>query len=280
MTEAHTVYRLLAESNGIVPGITAAGPDRDPQERDRAIEEELPQVYFIAARIHERLPASVQLEDLVSAGVVGLLEAWNNFDPHKNAQFKTFARFRIRGAILDSLRTLDWGSRSQRRRAREIAEATQRLEGTLGRKPAKEEIAAELGLTLAQLESALTEIDGLQIVGQQTSSMMEDGEVHDWIESAPSLEENPFDLCLRGEQKRHLAEAIGALNPREQLLLSLYYKEELTMKEVAQVMDIALSRVSQIHHAVLGKLRAALARMETRPTQPETFFPTAGGRWA
>ena len=265
---AHAAYQSIADERahemaGAIPcAETARG------ERNQYILDELPQVYFIAARILERLPASVQIEDLVHAGVLGLLEAYQNYDSSRNAQFRTFARFRIRGAILDSLRTLDWGSRGMRRKAREIAETGVRLEAALGRKPEKEEIAAEMKISLDQLDTAMTAIDSLQIVGQRSATASDSGEVQDLIESAPSREGNPFDLCLKAEQKRHLALAIAALNEREQLVLSLYYREELTMKEVAEVVGIALSRVSQIHHAALGKLRASLASLETRPVQP------------
>src|SRR5271155_3334962 len=112
-------------------------------ERNELVMQELSQVYYIASRIRERLPRHIELEDLVSAGVIGLLEASRSFDSTKNAQFKTFAKFRIRGAILDSLREVDWGSRLMRRRGREIAEATTRLESRLGRAPVEAEIAAE-----------------------------------------------------------------------------------------------------------------------------------------
>jgi RNA polymerase sigma factor for flagellar operon FliA len=158
MTAAHAAYRAAAPP-----------PPPQPQGRDEVILAELPQVYFVAARIHERLPAGVQIEDLVNAGVVGLIEAYNSFDHTKNAQFRTFARFRIRGAILDSLRVLDWGSRSLRRKAREIADTRQKLEGSLGRRPTNEEVAAEMKLPLEQMEMALTQVDSLQIVNQQAA---------------------------------------------------------------------------------------------------------------
>ncbi len=254
--QAHAAYQSIAGEQQVL------------DERNALVMEELPQVYFIAARIHERLPASVQIEDLVSAGVLGLIEAYRNFDASRNAQFKTFARFRIRGAILDSLRLLDWGSRGMRRKAREIADTAAQLEAGLGRKPEKEEIAAEMKISLDQLETAMTQLDSLQIVGQQASLSNESGELQDLIETAPSREASPFDLYVKGEQKRQLTAAIAALNEREQLVLSLYYKEELTMKEVAQVVGIALSRVSQIHTAALGKLRASLDATEARPARP------------
>jgi RNA polymerase sigma factor for flagellar operon FliA len=139
-------------------------------ERNALVMQELPQVYYIAARIHERLPQHIEIEDLVNAGVIGLLEACRNFDAGKNAQFKTFAKFRIRGAILDSLRVLDWGSRGLRRKAREIADTTALLETRLGRAPSKDEIASEMKISLDQLDTAMTQLDGLQIVGQQAAS--------------------------------------------------------------------------------------------------------------
>ena len=258
MTEAHAMYRNLGSVAAPPPGAPGAAAAQDAKNRDQAILEELPQVYFIASRILERLPASVELEDLVNAGVIGLLEAYEHYDSARNAQFKTFARFRIRGAILDSLRSLDWGSRGMRRRAREITETSHRLELALGRKPEKQEVAAEMQLSLDQLDTAMTHIDSLQIVGQQSFLSTDSGEVEDLIETAPSREESPFELCLKAEQKQQLAEAVAALNEREQLVLSLYYKEELTMKEVAEVVGIAVSRVSQLHNAAIGKLRAAL----------------------
>lgn len=233
------------------------------EQREAIILQELPQVYYIAARILERLPSNVQLEDLVNAGTVGLLEAYNSFDHTRNAQFRTFAKFRIRGAILDSLRLLDWGSRGLRRRAREIAEVTDRLAATLGRKPANQEIADAMNLSLDVLESSMMHLDGLQIVGQQVVSSGDGEEVHDLIESAPSTAENPFEACLRGEMKAHLTEAIRQLSEREQLVLSLYYREQLTMKQVAEVVGIALSRVSQIHNTAIGKLRTILAGLQT-----------------
>lgn len=239
--------------------------------------EELPQVYFIAARILERLPQHVEMEDLVNAGVIGLLEACQTFDSSKNAQFKTFAKFRIRGAILDSLRVLDWGSRGLRRKGREITEATARLEGNLGRQPSKEELAKEMGLSSAQLDDAMSQLHGLHIVGQQAASF--DGEeVYDVIESAPSSWDNPFELYCKEEEKAQLGAAVAELSEREQLILSLYYVEELTMKEVAAVVGVALSRVSQIHHAALTKLKQRLGHLQGDPVTPVPAQPPSLGR--
>lgn len=244
---------------------------------DELLMQELPHVYYIASRIRDRLPRHVELEDLVSAGVVGLLEASRCFDSTKNVQFSTFAKFRIRGAIFDSLREMDWGSRLIRKRGREIADATARLESTLGRKPTDMEIAVEINTDVEQLRKTVAQIDALQVTGQRvTSSEFSDGPI-DLIESAPSLgEPDAFDLCLRDEMRGHLAEAIATLSEREQLILSLYYREELTMKEIAEVVGVALSRVSQIRVAAITKLRSALEHTTSRtPTNRTTSRPLA-----
>ena len=218
-----------------------------------------------ACRIRERLPQHVELEDLVNAGVLGLLEASRTFDCSKNAQFKTFAKFRIRGAILDSLRDADWGSRYLRKRGREIAEATSQLEGRLGRHPVDTEIAEEMHIEIDRLRKIIQQLDGLHLAGQQMAVSNDSSESLDVIESAPNLDDpDPFDLCLQGERKAHLA--IAKLSEREQLILSLYYREELTMKEIAEVVGMSLSRVSQIRQAMMNKLRESLAHLRERPT--------------
>jgi RNA polymerase sigma factor for flagellar operon FliA len=253
MASAHAVYKMIAESEG------------EYAERNELILQELPQVQYIASRILERLPQQVELGDLVHAGVIGLLEAYRNFDDSKNASFKTFAKFRIKGAILDSLRALDWGSRGIRRKARDIAEASQKLEATLGRYPTKDEIAAEMKISLKELNEVQAELSGLHVVGQEMASTFEGEAAHDLIESAPSTWDNPFEMYRKEETRAHLIAAISNLSEREQLILSLYYREELTMKEVAEVVGLAISRVSQIHAAVLAKLKISLAHLDTSP---------------
>ena len=241
----------------------------DVEERNELVMRELPQVYYVAARIHERLPKHVDMEDLVQAGVIGLLDACRNYDRDKDAQFSTFAKYRIRGAILDSLRKLDWGSRNLRRKGREIAESAARLGAQLGRHPLEEEIAADLKMRVDELQTSLTQLDGLFLVGQLSNPGGEDAESFDLIESAPSTgRDNPFELCLEGEMKAQLAAAIARMSQREQLILSLYYYEELTMKEISEVVGIAVSRVSQIHAAAMLKLRVSLAHVVEEAAAP------------
>jgi RNA polymerase sigma factor for flagellar operon FliA len=227
-------------------------------DREQLILQELPQVYYIARQIHERLPKQVPLEDLVHAGVIGLIEAVRSYDPTKSVPLKSYAKFRIRGAILDSLRELDWGSRLLRHKGRQIEEAISKLSKNLGRQPECDEIAAELGISIDEVYAIARRIDGAILVGQQVSSMYDRSEKQDLIESAPSRDENPFELCVRTEVKEKLAAVIGTLSEKEQMVISLYYKEELTMKEIAVVMQLGESRISQLHTLALAKLRSSL----------------------
>jgi RNA polymerase sigma factor for flagellar operon FliA len=230
----------------------------ETEERDQLILKELPQVYYIARRVYERLPQHVSFEDLVHAGVIGLIEAVRSFDATKSVPFKSYAKFRVRGAILDSLRELDWGSRPLRSKGRRIEEAITNLSAKLGRGPGEDEIADEMGISLGKLHEIKRRLDGLNLVGQQINAVYDRSEKQDVIESAPSNDENPFELCVRTEIKEKLAKAISTLSKKEQLVVSLYYKEELTMKEIAGVLQVGESRVSQIHALAIPKLRAAL----------------------
>lgn len=230
----------------------------EKEDRDKLIMKELPQVYYIARRIHERLPQHVPLEDLVHAGVIGLIGAVRTFDASKSVPLKAYTKFRIRGAILDSLREQDWGSRRLRHKGRQIEDAIQKLAKKLGRQPEEQEIAAELDISVDDLFATLQKIDGVILVSQQVAASYDRSETQDLIESAPSKDENPFELRVRAEVKEKLAQAISTLNEKEQMVISLYYKEELTMKEIATVMGLGESRISQIHTMALPKLRAAL----------------------
>jgi RNA polymerase sigma factor FliA len=249
MTVAQEAY---AKSSGL-----------DAQQRERLLMEELPQVRYIAKRIHERLPSHVSLDDLIQAGVLGLIEAMQKYDPAKNVQLKSYAKFRIRGAILDSLRDLDWSPRSLRREARRIEAAQTHLRETLGRVPGEQEVAAELGLELSEYQRLLGEIRGLDIGSLFVESSEESDELQERDVPAPA-EQDPFSLCMQTEQREVLAEAISELSEREQQVLSLYYFEELTMKEVGAVLGVVESRVSQIHTAAVlalrGRLKSKLGR--------------------
>lgn len=249
MATVHTAYQMIASSSeGEIPAAC-----------NELILQQLPQVHYIASRIHERLPQQVELHDLVQAGVIGLIEACRNFNSSKNAQLSTYATFRIKGAIMDALRSLDWGSRSMRDKAREITKACTDMETTLGRAPTSEEIAEELGISLAKLNEVQADLHGLYVVNQQTAMPGEDGETLDLIESAASTWDNPFEAYSKAESIAPLIAAVATLSEREQVVLSLYYQDELTMREVAQIVGIAVSRVCQIHATAIKKLKAMLS---------------------
>jgi RNA polymerase sigma factor for flagellar operon FliA len=252
-----------------------AGPDEG--ERERLLVDQLPQVRYIARRIHERLPRHVPLEDLVHAGVVGLIDALHKFDCGKHVQFGSYAKFRIRGAILDSLREMDWSPRDLRRKARRLEEANNTLRSSLGRNPSEPELAAELGIDLRGLQLLLGEISGLEIGSMRVESPR-DGREEDLCEYLPDdSEETPLFLCLRSEMKDMLARAIAELPEKERQVLALYYYEELTMKEVGIILGVGESRVSQIHSMAVIRLRARLAELGDGHRGPEIARGAAGG---
>lgn len=230
-----------------------------PAEREQMMIDHLPQVHYLARRIHERLPESVLLEDLVSAGTLGLIDAIEKFDPAKNVQFRSYAQFRIRGAILDSLRAVDWSPRELRRKARAIEEAAQRLASTLGRAPTDQETADAMQMPLRSLQELMGELRGLEI-GTLTVENLSDETVQEERSASLTLDEepSPFDHCLESEMKKLLAWCIDRLGDREKQVLALYYFEELTMKEIGAVLGVVESRVSQVHTAAVVKMRAMM----------------------
>jgi RNA polymerase sigma factor for flagellar operon FliA len=249
---------------------------QDPGARERILLEQLPQVRYIARRIHERLPRHVPFDDLVHAGVLGLMDALNKYDQTKHVQFASYAKFRIRGAILDSLREMDWSPRELRRKGRRIEEVCARLSAELGRTPTESELAKGLDMDLHQFQLLLGELDGLEI-GSLRIESPRDGKEEDLCEYLPNApEDTPFFKCLRSEMKQLIARVIAELPDKERQVLALYYFEELTMKEVGATLGIGESRVSQIHSMAVLRLRARLE--ELLPTQrPMTRAAKAGG---
>jgi RNA polymerase sigma factor for flagellar operon FliA len=221
------------------------------------LEEHLPEVRYIARRIHGRLPLHVPLEDLVHDGVLGLIDAVDKFDPLKQVQLKSYAKFRIRGAILDSLRASDWSPRSLRRQARRLQEVHREMSAALGRVPTETEIAGQLGMGLPAFQQLLADLRGLDLASLGTSSG--EGAQEELFFGRPSdPQADPYSLCLREEMKSHLAHVLDDLDDRERRVLELYYRDELTMKEVGAVLGIGESRVSQIHSAAMLQLRSRL----------------------
>jgi len=227
------------------------------EEREHLILEHLPQVRLIARRIQERLPESVSLDDLVSTGVIGLISAIDNFDPSHNVKLKTYAEYKIRGAILDSLRGLDWAPRQKRRKAKQIEAAVASAEQRLQRAPMEDEIAAELGVPLDEYHEWLVEIRGLNIASLEYCS---GDQGKDLLHYLPDEHENlPSMLLERSELERLLAESIEAIPEMERTVLSLYYQEELTLREIAQVVNLHESRISQLKSQAILRLRSHLA---------------------
>ncbi len=226
-------------------------------ERERILLEHIPLVRMVAYRILERLPQHVELDDLVSAGVVGLIDAYNKFNPSKEVLFRSYAAVRIRGAILDSLRGMDWAPREIRRKAREIEETTQRLTQRMGRKPQQSDVAAEMGMAFASFQELLLTVKGLEICSLQAphrEGWAEEETVY--VEANP--EDDPLRRCMRSERAAKLSAVVAELPEREQRVLQMYYVEEMTLKEIGLVLGLVESRVSQIRTAVLGLLRARL----------------------
>src|SRR5579885_180881 len=226
-------------------------------ERERLILEHLPQVRLIARRIQERLPENIALEDLISTGVIGLISAIDNFDPSHNVKLKTYAEYKIRGAILDSLRGLDWAPRQKRRQAKLIEAAIGAVEQRVQRAPTEEEIAAELGISIEEYHEWLVDIRGLNVASLEHAAS-EQG--RDLLHYLPDESENlPSAILERSELERLLAEGIEAIPAIERTVLSLYYQEELTLREIASVVNLHESRISQLKSQAILRLRSHLA---------------------
>jgi RNA polymerase sigma factor for flagellar operon FliA len=264
-------------SNGKIASAVALGASGYPpghiprpdltRDEEAALLEHLPIVRFLARRIHERLPQHVDIDDLFSAGVVGLMDAFAKFDPAKKVQFRSYAQFRIRGAILDSLRTLDWSPRELRRKGRAVEEAIRMLTSRLGRAPSETEVAGELGSTLDSYQQLLGDLKGLEIGTLHLERNEDSGEEElAYVPGRP--DEDPLFRCLRGEMEERLTGAIQNLPERERLVMTLYYYEEMTMREIGLALGVVESRVSQIHASAVLHLRSALSDLSAR-TSPE-----------
>ncbi|MCC6858212.1 MAG: FliA/WhiG family RNA polymerase sigma factor [Bryobacterales bacterium] len=229
------------------------------EERERLILEHLPQVRLIARRIHEKLPESVSLDDLISTGVVGLITAINNFDASHNVKLKTYAEYKIRGAILDSLRELDWAPRQKRKKAKLIEAAIAAAEQRLQRLPTEDEIAAELGVPLEEYREWLVEIRGVNLGNLEYAGNSE--QPRDVLQFVSDSEENwPSRVFERAELEKLLAQAIERMPYVERTVLGLYYHEELTLREIARVMDLHESRVSQLKSQAILRLRTYMEK--------------------
>jgi len=227
-------------------------------DRERLILENMPQVRLIARKIHDRLPGNISLDDLVSTGIVGLISAIDRYDAKQGVKLKTYAEYKIRGAILDGLRQMDWAPRQQRKRARLIESAVSQLEQDLRRQPTEDEVAEHLGISLEEYQEWVGDAHGLTVgsldmpwdePGSEAVNQISDSEQH-W----------PSQLLEKSELNRLLVRAVDRLPYPERTVLSLYYLEELTLREIATVMEIHESRVSQLKTQGILRLRAYLER--------------------
>ena len=267
--------RRGAAGDGYPPGAAAGAMLNSEQER--VLLEHLPIVRFLARRIHERLPQHVDIEDLVSAGVVGLMDAFSKFDPAKKVQFRSYAQFRIRGAILDSLRTLDWSPRELRRKGRAVEEAIRVLTARAGHAPGEAEVASEMGLGLDEYQQLLGDLKGLEIGTLHMERNEDSGEEElAYVPGRP--DEDPLFRCLRGELEDRLSDAIANLPDRERLVMTLYYYEEMTMREIGLALGVVESRVSQVHASAVVHLRSALKDLAARGAFERTMARRAGER--
>src|SRR5262245_35261463 len=240
--------------SGREDGMSHCTSTKSTGAREALLRRYLPLVRLVARGLRGRVGGSVDLDDLVSWGILGLLAALKRYDPARETLFSTYARFRIRGAILDQLRALDWVPRSVRTRLVAVERATRSLEARLGRPPREEEVAAALGLSVGAYRRLRGEIAPAGI------DRVDDPAAADEVVRMPleNAEPSPLALLLRRERFHCVAEAVRQLPVRDQLLLSLYYRDDLTMKEVGTVLGLTESRVSQLHTRVLRQLRREL----------------------
>jgi len=238
------------------------------QEREALILNHLPQVRMIARRIHDRLPGFVSIDDLISTGILGLISAIDRFDRSRNIQLKTYAEHKIKGAILDSLRRLDWAPRQQRKHAKQIEAAIAVAEQRLQRTPTDEEIAIELNLTIDRYHQWQVEIRGVNLARLESAGS-DDSDNRDLLRLvSDDANEWPSALLERKELQRTLAAAISRIPAIEQTVLGLYYHDELTLREIAKIVGLHESRISQIKTQAVLRLRVRMAEL----------WPAAGHR--
>ena len=243
------LLRDAREQYGLIP----------PTLKEKIVLEHTALIRYIVNRIAVRLPSHIDLDDLHNTGVIGLLDAIDKYNPDKNCKFKTYAEFRIKGAILDQLRSLDWVPRSIRQKSRRLEQAYSEVEQRLGRQATENEIAESLGIKLEEFHFLINQVRGISMVNLDELRANADSDqpmYGDIFEDVKA--ENPFASLKTRELRQAVAECIGSLPEKERLVVSLYYYEDLNMKEIGNVLGITESRVCQIHTKAVARLRSKL----------------------
>lgn len=239
------------------------------KKREDLIMEHVPLIKYHAYRIATQLPPNVEINDLINAGVLGLIDAVEKFEPSRGVKFKTYAELRIRGAMLDSLRELDWAPRSLRKKSKELSKASQKLQQELGREASEMELCEEMGMDLDDLFKLTDQLKGLSIGSFYDAAKKYDedeGDTESLINYYPDgVNNSPYLVFEKEELKSILADAVDSLPRKERLVISLYYLEELTMKEIGAVLRVNESRVSQLHTKAVLRLKTKLKNSTYRP---------------
>ncbi|MGB4268492.1 MAG: RNA polymerase sigma factor WhiG [Spirochaetota bacterium] len=238
---------------------------QDQAIRDYFVVKYAPLVKYVAGKIAMGMPSSIEFDDLVSYGVFGLIDAISKFDPERGIKFKTYAMTRIRGAIFDELRSIDWIPRSIRQKAKQIEQAIADLENKLGRTVEDEEIAKELGITVEEFQSLLNKLSGTAMLS--LNDIWYVGDENDELSILETLEApdtlNPDVMIEKEEIRDYIVDAIKKLPDKEKKVIVLYYYEDLTLKEIGEVLEVTESRVSQLHTKAIMRLRGRLGRIKS-----------------
>ena len=233
-------------------------------EREQLIHDFLPVIKYMALRLAIRVSSGLNVEDLISAGTVGLLDAFTKFDPTREIKFRTYAEFRIRGAMLDEIRAMDWVPRSMRERIGRIQHAAHEYTKRKGRPPTESELANELGIAPEEVDETLLQAKGAVVLSLEDLGTNEE-DSHPILDALHDREQpNPLESLLSEDTRKILAEAIDRLPERQRLVLTLYYFEELTMKEIGAILNVTESRICQLHAQAMIRLKAQLhAKLST-----------------
>jgi RNA polymerase sigma factor for flagellar operon FliA len=249
----------MSSSEALIRKYKANAKKLSNDEKRSIIQEYSPLVKFIAQKIAVRLPANIELDDLMSAGVIGLMDAIDKYDPARDNKFKTYAEFRIRGAILDELRAQDWIPRSMREKAKGIERSFQKLEQKLGRTASEDEVAKDLGMELGEFQSALQQCKSVSLLSLDEVGTFSNGDRKSLLGLLEAgRDSNPMVQLTGNELREQLSKAIEDLPEKQRMVLSLYYYEDLNLKEIGDILEVTESRVSQLHTQAVLRLRSKL----------------------